>query len=207
MSEMPPKVTCPKCGSDQIHANRQTPSAALMITCLACGNEFKPGEKKNDAIQNSKDAKTGTTGCIVLVVVIGLGYGLFNYLNTPNTNESTTPNTDTSTSTPTESPSNSATYPSSSLPSDPYEVIHTAFEGFPDIGKVKPMLEAVMKYTNVPITNDRVLKSANVLVAFKNDSKVGVTEMEILKDMYQNRRDKDYVTSAAMSAVFLETTK
>ena len=206
MSETPPKVTCPKCGSDQIHANRKTPSSELIITCLSCANEFRPGEKKEDAVLNKKDEKTGTTGCIVIVIVLGLSYALYNYLNTPSSEESTSSTTEKSTTTPVESSNSTTTYPSN-LPSDPYEVIHTAFEGFPDIDKVKPMLEAVMKYNNVPINNDRILKSANVLVGLKNDSKVGVTEMEILKDMYQNRRDKDYVTSAAMSAVFLETTK
>jgi hypothetical protein len=92
--------------------------------------------------------------------------------------------------------------------SEPYEKIHIAFEGFPDIESVKPLLEAVMKRHNITINNENILKCANVLVVFKNDSKVGVTEMEILKHIYQKGSSSiDYPTQAAVSYTYLETTK
>jgi hypothetical protein len=91
---------------------------------------------------------------------------------------------------------------------DAYEKIHVAFEGMPDIDKVKPMLEAVMTRYNIVINNDNVLKCANVLVTLKNDSKIGVTEMDILKHMYQRgSASVDYPTQAAISSQYLEETK
>jgi hypothetical protein len=89
-----------------------------------------------------------------------------------------------------------------------FEKIHIAFGGMPDIEKVKPLLEAVMNRYKIVINNDNVLKVANVLVALKNESKVGVTEMEILKHIYQNGlTGVDYPTQAGLSAGLLEQYK
>lgn len=91
---------------------------------------------------------------------------------------------------------------------DAYGKIHIAFEGMPDTEKVKPLLEAVMNRYNIVINNDNVLRCANVLVVLKKDSKVGVTEMDILKHMYQSGSSSvDYATQAAISATYLEQTK
>lgn len=91
---------------------------------------------------------------------------------------------------------------------DAFEKIHIAFEGMPEIEKVKPILEAVMTRYNIVINNDNVLKCANVLVTMKNESKIGVTEMEVLKHMYQRGSSGvDYATQAAISATYLEQTK
>jgi hypothetical protein len=89
-----------------------------------------------------------------------------------------------------------------------FDKIHIAFEGMPETGKVRPLLEAVMNRYKIVINNDNVLKVANVLVALKNDSKVGVTEMEILKHIYQTGSTSiDYSTQAAISAGLLEQYK
>lgn len=78
----------------------------------------------------------------------------------------------------------------------------------PDIDKVKPLLETTMTRYNIVINNDNVLKCANVLVVLKNDSKVGVIEMDILKHIYQTGSSSgDYATQAAISATYLEQTK
>ena len=91
---------------------------------------------------------------------------------------------------------------------DDYQKIHIAFEGMPEIEKVKPLLDAVMERYNIVINNDNVLKCANVLVVMKNNSKIGVTEMDILKHMYQTGNSSvDYATQAAISATYLEQTK
>lgn len=45
-------VKCPKCGSTQVHAEKRGWSAMtgfigsgkIVLTCLKCGNKFKPGE-------------------------------------------------------------------------------------------------------------------------------------------------------------------
>jgi len=91
---------------------------------------------------------------------------------------------------------------------EPYEKIHIAFEGFPNIEVIKPLLESVMTRYNIIINNDNILKCANVLITLKNDSKVGVTEMDILKHIYQKGTSKiDYATQAAISYTYLESTK
>ena len=100
MSETPPKVTCPKCGSDQISANKKGFSAGkavvgglltggiglaagaigsgkIKITCLNCGNEFKPGEKAKEDTP-PPDAKATTSGCVLLIVVVFILYLIFN---------------------------------------------------------------------------------------------------------------------------------
>jgi DNA-directed RNA polymerase subunit RPC12/RpoP len=46
------KVKCPKCGSTQIHADQRgwsmwtgfVGSGKIVLTCLKCGNKFKPGQ-------------------------------------------------------------------------------------------------------------------------------------------------------------------
>lgn len=91
---------------------------------------------------------------------------------------------------------------------DPYEKIHIAFEGMPEISELKPMLEDVMKRSNMEINNDNILKCANVLVVLRQNSKIGITEMQILKHMYQNgSSNMDYATQSAMSSLILEKTK
>jgi DNA-directed RNA polymerase subunit M/transcription elongation factor TFIIS len=47
------KVKCPKCGSEQIHAEKRgwsvwtglIGSGKIVLTCLKCGNKFQPGER------------------------------------------------------------------------------------------------------------------------------------------------------------------
>jgi rubredoxin len=76
----PPKVTCPKCGSDQIVAGKKgfsgTKAVAgavltggigllagtigsnkIKITCLNCGHVFKPGESYNQNVLQEKTEK------------------------------------------------------------------------------------------------------------------------------------------------------
>jgi DNA-directed RNA polymerase subunit RPC12/RpoP len=46
------KVKCPRCGSEQIHAEKRgwnmwtgdLGSGKIILTCLKCSNKFKPGE-------------------------------------------------------------------------------------------------------------------------------------------------------------------
>ena len=70
------------------------------------------------------------------------------------------------------------------------------------------MLEAVMKRYNFPVTNDNILKAGNLLCDLKRASKVGVTEMEIVKHMYQQGSAEGYMfEQAGISAATLETTR
>ncbi len=91
---------------------------------------------------------------------------------------------------------------------DPYELMHLAFEGSPEVSEIKPMLEAVMDKYNFPKTNDNRLKVGNMLVALRQASTVGVTEMEILKHIYQEGSNQiSLPDQAGLSVTLLETSK
>lgn len=93
-------------------------------------------------------------------------------------------------------------------PDEAFQKIHIAFEGMPDVERVQPLLEEVMKSYKIVINNENVMKCANVLVTMKNQSKVGVTEMDILKNVYQTGSTEfDYPTQVAISATLLEKSK
>jgi hypothetical protein len=91
---------------------------------------------------------------------------------------------------------------------DPYEMMHHAFIGTPEIEDFKPMLDDVMERYKMPITDENALKVGNMLVALRKDSKVGVTEMDILKHIYQKgSANISLAEQAGISAAELETTK
>ena len=53
MKETEDKVTCPQCGSTQVHAEKRgwsimvgfIGSGKIVITCLKCGHKFRPGQQ------------------------------------------------------------------------------------------------------------------------------------------------------------------
>ncbi len=91
---------------------------------------------------------------------------------------------------------------------DPYEVMHVAFEGMPAISTIKPMIEAIMDRYNMPKTNDNILKVGNMLVSMRQTSTVGLTEIELLKHIYQHGSDRvTLAQQAGISATLLETSK
>lgn len=92
--------------------------------------------------------------------------------------------------------------------SNAIEKIHIAFDGMPDEESVKKLIEAVMHRYGIIINNENTLRVANVLVTLKNESKVGVTEMDILKHIYQKGTNQlQFSEQAALSATILETNK
>ncbi|MGB4204101.1 MAG: hypothetical protein WBJ84_00595 [Bacteroidales bacterium] len=91
---------------------------------------------------------------------------------------------------------------------DPYEIMEVAFEGYPDISKIKPMLEAVLEKYDLPKTDEYRLKVGSMLVSLRKESVVGVTEMEILKRIYQHGSNQiSLPVQAAISATILESKK
>lgn len=89
-----------------------------------------------------------------------------------------------------------------------YEMMSTVFVGKPKISKIKPLMEAVMKKYKLPNTELNRKKVASMLVALREKSAVGVTEMEILKRMYQKGDPNIKITKqAAISFTILEHTK
>ena len=91
---------------------------------------------------------------------------------------------------------------------DAYVIITGSFEGNPSKSQVQPMLEDVMKSHGLEITDENINKTSSALVSMRLDSKIGVTEMEILKHVYQNGSpDQPLPTDIAISAYYLEKTK
>lgn len=96
----------------------------------------------------------------------------------------------------------------SSIPDDPYQVMHIAFEGMPEKEDIQPMMEDVMRQYGMPINNENLLKVANMLLVLRKQSKLGVTEMEILKHIYQHGDISMALSDqAAISYLYLEKTK
>ncbi len=126
--------------------------------------------------------------------------------NSSSTDYSSSPSNETSNST---TPSYSTPErTSSSNEKDPYEMMQVAFEGSPEISKIKPMLEAVLEKYDLPKTDEYRLKVGSMLVSLRKASAVGVTEMEILKHIYQKGSNKiSLPDQAGLSATLLETSK
>lgn len=89
-----------------------------------------------------------------------------------------------------------------------YEIMESAFVDYPTESEIKPMMESVMKTYSMQITEDNLLKVANMLVSLRKNSKVGVTEMDILKHIYQNKTSNvPLAEQAAISFTYLEMSK
>lgn len=98
--------------------------------------------------------------------------------------------------------------PAKSAFQDPYDVIEGAFENSPKKSKVQPMLEEIMRVHGVEVTDRNINKVASALVAMRMASLVGVTEMDILKHVYQKGSpDQSIQVDIANSATLLEKTK
>jgi len=89
-----------------------------------------------------------------------------------------------------------------------YELMETAFEDYPNESEIKPMMEDVMKTYKMQVTDENLQKVASMLINLRKESKVGVTEMEILKHMYQNGSATNTLPDqATISFLYLESTK
>lgn len=72
------ELLCPKCSADQVVTTKE--GGRIKITCLSCGNEFKPGEGatsyedfKNKKKKEIKDKlnldKQARQGCAILFLI------------------------------------------------------------------------------------------------------------------------------------------
>lgn len=95
------QILCPKCGSDQVTANKKgfsgkkavagavltggigllagtLGSNKIKITCLSCGHEFKPGQgatSQSDFAEKKKaNEKAGTWGCLIVIALALIGF-------------------------------------------------------------------------------------------------------------------------------------
>lgn len=91
---------------------------------------------------------------------------------------------------------------------DAYEIMEGVFIGEPEKEKVQPLIETVMQRYGMTINNENLTRVANMLFALRKESKVGVTEMDILKHIYQKGSAAiSLPDQAGLSATTLELTK
>lgn len=91
---------------------------------------------------------------------------------------------------------------------DPYEMMSAVFVGKPKKSAIQPMLEDVMKRYKLEVNRENLIRVASVLLDMRKASKIGVTEMEILKHMYQRgAKNTNFPNQAAVSATYLEIVK
>jgi hypothetical protein len=91
---------------------------------------------------------------------------------------------------------------------DAYTMMETAFEGYPRKSEIQPMMQKVMKMYGYPETEENLQRFGSVLVSLRKESVLGVTEMDILKHVYQNGNTSiTFPQQAAISAVYLEKYK
>ncbi|WP_271785322.1 hypothetical protein [Aquimarina algiphila] len=86
-----------------------------------------------------------------------------------------------------------------------YEKMELAFIGNPKESEIKPILEKVILFHGSKLTELNREKSASVLISLRKSSKKGITEMDILKHMYNNGTEKiSFSDQAAISFTLLE---
>lgn len=91
---------------------------------------------------------------------------------------------------------------------DPYYKICVVFVGQPKKQDVKSLLEAVMKKQNLIVTDENIIKAASCVLSLRKTSKIGLSEMQILKHMYRNSTSQlNFANQAAISFTLLETKK
>jgi hypothetical protein len=91
-------------------------------------------------------------------------------------------------------------------PISPYSQIESVFIGNPSSEKVQKLIDAMLVRYDMPITEDNIMKVADVLLNCRKQSNVGVTEMDILTHAYKGIK-KDGVSiemQLAISAFVLE---
>ena len=79
-------VTCPKCKSTNIHAEKRgwnlltgfIGSGKIVLTCLSCGKTFKPGHGWTDP-QPAVSANDQAIGWAVLIAIVVVVTLLFHY--------------------------------------------------------------------------------------------------------------------------------
>jgi len=75
-------VKCTKCGSTQIHAEKRgwkmttgfIGSGKIYITCLKCGNKFRPGDTPRYSAYSAEEKQDTGVGMIALVVIVLVGF-------------------------------------------------------------------------------------------------------------------------------------
>jgi len=86
-----------------------------------------------------------------------------------------------------------------------YEMLHVVFEGNPEKVALKRLMSAVMAKYDIVENYENLNRCGSALLSMKKSSAIGVTEMQILKHMYQyGDATQSFPNQAAISAVLLE---
>lgn len=89
-----------------------------------------------------------------------------------------------------------------------YEMLHVVFYGKPELETIKKLMGAVMAKYNIEENYENLNRCGSALLSMRNSSAVGVTEMEILKHMYQHGDvSQKFPNQVAISATILEQIK
>jgi len=86
-----------------------------------------------------------------------------------------------------------------------YEMLHVVFEGNPDKEALKRSMSAVMAKYGIDENYENLNRCGSALLSMSKSSAIGVTEMQILKHMYQQGdAAQSFPNQVAISAVLLE---
>ena len=88
-----------------------------------------------------------------------------------------------------------------------YDTIAKAFKGSPNAENVKQLMDTVLRQSNVEISRDNVVRFANDLKIRRNGSKRGVTEIDLLNEMYQHGTSTVLDKRLEAATTVLEKTK
>ena len=89
-----------------------------------------------------------------------------------------------------------------------YEQFQTVFKGNPRAEEIQKLMDAIIEQYGMENTDKLKNQIASALLGMSNDSAVGVTEMDIMKYMYQNPQlAKPLPTAIAEAAFILEKIK
>jgi len=80
-----------------------------------------------------------------------------------------------------------------------YKKMEIAFIGNPKESEIRPILDEVILHHGADLTERNREKSASVLVELRKSSKVGITEMDILKHMHNGGSEMIIVPRNCMS--------
>lgn len=89
-----------------------------------------------------------------------------------------------------------------------FEMLPVVFEGNPSLESVKKLLSAAMDKYHLEVNYENINRCGSAVLSLREASAVGVTEMELLKHMYQQGDESlSFPNHAGVSATILEAYK
>jgi len=86
-----------------------------------------------------------------------------------------------------------------------FEMLPVVFEGNPSLESVKKLLSGVMDKYHLEVSYENINRCGSAVLSLREASAMGVTEMEVLKHMYQEGDESlSFPNQAGVSATILE---